>query len=71
MAPYGANPTGARDSSAAFNQALSDMPERHALYVPPGTYRLDSSIHWKVKGNDKTLHGTPTSRITTSRRRST
>jgi hypothetical protein len=55
--PYGADPTGARDSSPAFNRALEDMPEGCALFVPPGTYRLDSGIGWKGKGNRKTLRG--------------
>ena len=56
-APYDADPTGARDSSAAFNRALADMPEHHTLFVPPGTYRLDSGIRWKGRGNHKTLRG--------------
>jgi hypothetical protein len=56
-APYNADPTGAADSSAAFNQALADMPEHHVLFVPAGTYRLDSSVVWHGKGNHKTLRG--------------
>ena len=55
--PYSADPTGATDSSPAFNRALADMPEHHALYVPEGTYRLDSSIIWQDKGDNKTIRG--------------
>ncbi len=63
-APYDADPTGGRDSAPAFNRALKDMPENHALFVPPGTYRLDGSIRWKGKGNHKTLRGAgPGSRL--------
>ena len=53
--PYGADPTGARDASPAFNRALEDMPEGHALHVPPGIYRLDSGIRWQ--GSHRTLRG--------------
>ena len=55
--PYNADPTGSDDSTSAFNQALADMPEHHVLYVPAGAYRLDSSIEWHNKGNNKTLRG--------------
>ena len=54
-APYGADPTGARDSSTAFNRAIADTPDNHVLFVPEGTYRLDSGIRWQ--GSNKTLRG--------------
>jgi len=55
--PYNADPTGCDDCTSAFNQALADMPGHHALFVPAGTYRLDGSIEWHDKGNNKTLRG--------------
>ncbi len=56
-APYGADPTGRRESARAFNQALADMPEGHVLFVPEGTYRLDSSIQWRGESSRRTLRG--------------
>jgi hypothetical protein len=38
---YGADPTGANDSAAAFNLALAAGIN---VYIPEGTYRLDSNI---------------------------
>jgi hypothetical protein len=55
--PYGADPTGVRDSSAAFAKALADLPEHHVLFVPPGTYRLDRSLRWPHGANHRTLRG--------------
>lgn len=41
---YGADPTGAIDSSAAINAAIAAMPNPSTLYFPYGTYLLNSEI---------------------------
>ena len=41
---YGADPTGATDSSAAINAAISAMPNPSTLFFPYGTYLLNSEI---------------------------
>lgn len=41
---YGADPTGAIDSSAAINAAIAAMPNPSTLYFPYGTYLLNTEI---------------------------
>lgn len=41
---YFCDPTGATDCSANLQAALNACPPHRAVYMPPGTYRLDSSV---------------------------
>jgi len=41
---YGADPTGARDSSTAFNNAQSACPAGSYIYIPNGTYLLSGTV---------------------------
>lgn len=41
---YGADPTGVNDSTAAFVAANADAITGGAIYVPQGTYRLDTDV---------------------------
>lgn len=42
---YGADPTGRRDSAAAFDRAIAAAQRRdQTLYVPPGTYQVNRHI---------------------------
>lgn len=43
-APYNADPTGVTDSAAAINSALGDCPTGQTVFVPAGTYRVDSLV---------------------------
>jgi len=49
---YGADPTGATDSSSAINAALTDNT---SVFIPDGIYKLLSPI--VITGNSKTLTG--------------
>ncbi len=51
---YGADATGARDSSAAFARVmLAAGTNRHLrIYLPPGSYRLDRLAVIRAAGND-------------------
>jgi hypothetical protein len=59
--PYEADPTGQRDSTASFQQAIDDLTMkgvdafgwREILYVPNGTYRLSDSLRFS---NDRDEH---------------
>lgn len=45
-APYGADPTGAADATAAINQAAADARSQgKSLWLPPGTFRVSSPLH--------------------------
>lgn len=48
---FGADPTGVNDSAAAFQAAINAAGTgiRSAVYVPPGTYRIDSTLVWTNK----------------------
>jgi hypothetical protein len=42
---YGADPTGANDSSSAFNNAVSAANSANeSVWIPPGTYKIGSSL---------------------------
>ena len=45
VADYGADNTGASDSYGAFTNAIANCTNGGAVYVPPGTYRIDSIIN--------------------------
>ncbi len=50
---YGADPTGQKDSAAAFERAFAAaIDSRHVqLVLPPGRFLLKSAVHFVVKGN--------------------
>lgn len=53
---YGADPTGEKDSGPAFQEALDDVPEAGGtVQVPPGQYRVDSTVVWPAVGDTRTL----------------
>lgn len=41
---YGADPTGAASSVAAFNAAIASIPLGGIVWIPIGTYKIDSAI---------------------------
>jgi hypothetical protein len=49
---YGADPTGATDSSTAINAAITACPNGGTVYIPPGTYTVSKSI---VLGNGSAI----------------
>lgn len=60
-APYNAKGDGVSDDTAALKQAIADCPNRSAIYIPAGTYRLTSRLTITMKsivlrgdGPDKT-----------------
>jgi hypothetical protein len=44
QAPYSADKTGATDASARIQQAINACPVGQVVYVPAGTYRLNSQL---------------------------
>ncbi len=40
---------GTTDASSAINAALAECPADQVVYLPPGTYRLNSPIHFRRK----------------------
>ena len=59
--PYKADNTGATDASAAIQQAMKDAKEKEVVYLPAGTYRINSGLGLKSHvtlrgaGMDKTV----------------
>ena len=41
---FGADPTGVADSTAAFNNAIAAIPNGGSILVPPGAYKVSSTI---------------------------
>ncbi|MDA3962818.1 MAG: glycosyl hydrolase family 28-related protein [Planctomycetota bacterium] len=58
--PYLADPTGATDSTAAIQQALSDHPSQNRIiYLPKGTYLISDTLRWPAgKGEGGTAKRT-------------
>ncbi len=54
--PYNADKTGNSDASAAINSAIAAAAAGSIVYLPAGTYRLDSGINLRNKSN-VTLRG--------------
>lgn len=52
-APYNADPTGATDSTAAFKSAIAaiDGVAKLGLYVPIGTYKINSTLFFPTVAN--------------------
>lgn len=44
VADFGADPTGINDSASNFTAAFSSMPTGGVLNVPPGTYKIASTV---------------------------
>lgn len=45
VADYGADSTGTNDCTTAFNNAISDANSSgYSIYIPPGTYKLNSAL---------------------------
>jgi hypothetical protein len=57
---FGADPTGTVDSSGAINDALLTGKN---VYVPAGTYRLESAIKLQIDGQELWGHGTFTTAL--------
>lgn len=55
-APYNADKTGATDASAAINSAINAATAGTIVYLPAGTYRIDSTISMRNR-SDITLRG--------------
>ena len=49
-APYNADNTGATDASGAINAAIAAAQAEDVIYMPAGTYRVDSTIY-VLRGN--------------------
>jgi hypothetical protein len=54
--PYNADNTGKSDASVAIQSAVLACPANQVVYMPPGTYRIDSSMNFKFAKN-VTLRG--------------
>lgn len=55
---YGADPTGAADSAAAFQAAFDDANAAASgavIYVPPGTYRLNGTVTAEITSGTKSV----------------
>ena len=54
---FGADPTGATDSTAAIQAAIDSLSSGDALWFPDGTYKITSAIRFSGSGDNKTnLH---------------
>lgn len=53
----GADPTGAADSSSAFNSAIAACSNDQVVYIPPGTYLLNSTVTIAGNNGNRTLRG--------------
>ena len=49
--PYNADNTGAADTQPAIMKAIADAKEKEVVYLPAGTYRVDSGIRLVSKSN--------------------
>jgi hypothetical protein len=56
-APYGADRTGALDAAPAIQRAINDAQPEDVIYIPPGTYRLDSQINISHGTDNVTIRG--------------
>jgi len=56
---FGADPTGAIDSTNAFNLAYVAAPPYGKVFVPDGTYKIDSAITNLSKGITWIIYGKP------------
>ena len=52
---FGADPTGSADCHAAFAAAIAAVPNGGTIYIPSGTYLLNSTL--VIQGSDITLEG--------------
>ena len=52
---YGADPTGAADSTAAFNNAIAAIASGGTVYMPPGTYLIGTSTDMSTFGPGQNL----------------
>ena len=50
-APFSADPTGSADASTAINNAIAAAGPGVIVYLPAGTYRLDSGLNLRNKSN--------------------
>lgn len=57
QAPYNADNTGATNTVAAINAAINDAPQESVVYLPAGTYRVDSQIYIAGNKTNITLRG--------------
>jgi len=48
QAPYNANNTGAANAATAIQNAINACPADQVVYLPAGTYRLDSGLRMKA-----------------------
>lgn len=51
IAPYGADQTGSQDATAAFQNAINALPNGGTVFVPSGTYALNSGPITVASGN--------------------
>jgi len=56
-APYNADPTGVVDSSATIASAMNHLPANGVLYIPTGTYLMNSQIYIPQGYNNFTIRG--------------
>jgi hypothetical protein len=61
---YGADPTGATDSTVAIDSAVSAASVSGApVYFPAGTYKVTSTLDWRIAGLAVTGAGSGTTKI--------
>lgn len=51
QAPYNADPTGVVDAGPILEQAIIDCPANQVIYLPSGTYLIDTSVLPGLKNN--------------------
>jgi hypothetical protein len=66
-APYNANRTGTADASAAVQAAINAAGSNSVIYLPAGTYRMDSTLYLGCNRSGITLRGAGAGTILDSR----
>jgi Pectate lyase superfamily protein len=67
QAPYNADNTGATDAQGAIQAAIDAAAVGEVVYLPPGTYRIDSPLRVGPNFSRKTLRGAGSSTIIDAR----
>lgn len=57
QAPYNADNTGVTDTAAALQAAINAAGAGEVVYLPTGTYRIDSQLNLPIGFSGKTLRG--------------